>query len=258
MAKGKWNEEYILSAFTLAREGKTIEQIADFLGVTEVTVQKWRKEKPSFHKAIEQGQTEFKNPDGKIFSVSDYIYERLPDDLQPLWEKLELFEKTKSGVEKIDQLLKDKGKRVKQYLFIHAWISSGFILNKALRKVGISGRTFYEWKEQEPEFAELVNQVTFLMRCFIQDRLFEQAFLGDTQVLIFLAKTHLRKWGYSEKVDIDVNMNMTGEVKHIHTASLDLSSVPIELRRQFLEHVRNTKQIESIEVKGDDGNNGTA
>ena len=62
--KPKYNDRYHPEAvYLLALAGKTVEEIAEYFGVTAKTVWEWKKNKKEFREAIEKGR---KEPDEKV------------------------------------------------------------------------------------------------------------------------------------------------------------------------------------------------
>ena len=57
----KYKSEYVEQASKLALLGATDKQIADFFGVNEVTINRWKERHPKFCKSLKEGKAELDN-----------------------------------------------------------------------------------------------------------------------------------------------------------------------------------------------------
>lgn len=163
----KWSDRFYLRAYLLAKDGHDDYEIAQMLGVSHETLQRWKKQSADFRWCFDQARKSGKSHVG----IEDYVHQSLPDDLKQLWEDVCLASKARDSAKRIEHLFKDHGLAVRQHIFLHAYMTS-FDLNHACRVTGINMAVFEKWKEQSPEFGELCD--TWLTR--IEDEYIKSAF----------------------------------------------------------------------------------
>ena len=73
--------------------------------------------------------------------------------------------------------------------------------------LGISRKTFYEWKEKKKKLAEGLEAAEESIIDFAESKLVEHINNDDVQALIFFLRTKGKKRGYVEKTEADVNIN---------------------------------------------------
>jgi hypothetical protein len=156
------------------------------------------------------------------------------ETLRELWDEINECEHLENGVERVEALLKGHGIRARQHLFLYALTQSMFNVSQSLRKLGISRKTFENWVANDPDFAELMDEIHWYKENF-----FEQAFIGrvaagDTHAIIHAVKTKCRSRGYNDKVEIE----HSGTITHENTVSIVDLDLPAETRRQVLDALR--------------------
>lgn len=234
----KFKEEYAIQAYELARAGMSDKKISKMLDVDYSIFKKWKRRHPILAEAVKRG----KDVNGQLNGdgIKDYIYNRLSPELQRLWEKINACEDIPNGIRRIEELLRDQGKRARQHLFVHALIAGNFSVSEACRKVNISRKTFEKWKIFDPYFQELVDEIHWHKKNYLEGALFAKVKEGDTTAIIFANRTFNRDRGYNDKVEMSVEHK--GEVSHM--VSIDSLELPIEVRRQMLEAIRKKRAIE--------------
>ena len=73
--------------------------------------------------------------------------------------------------------------------------------------LGISRKTFYEWKDKKKKLAEGLDEVDESILDWAESKLKEHIQNDDLQALIFFLRTKGKKRGYVEKTEADVNIN---------------------------------------------------
>ena len=73
--------------------------------------------------------------------------------------------------------------------------------------LGISRKTFYEWKDKKKKLAEGLEAADEAILDFAESKLVEHIQNDDVQALIFFLRTKGKKRGYVEKTESDVNIN---------------------------------------------------
>ena len=141
----------------------------------------------------------------------------------------------------MEAILSERGVRVRQQLFVYAFVSSNFSISAALRRVNISRSAFELWKK-DPEFLRLFEELGEMKGDFFEEHLCMLIAGGDTASTIFANRTYNKKRGYSEKIDVD--LNVSGSVQH-NIVNIDSLGLPLKERKQLLSKVRKAKQIES-------------
>lgn len=76
-------------------------------------------------------------------------------------------------------------------------------ITMACDSAGISRQTFYNWKEDDANFKEIVENIDEYLVDFAEHSLFKQIREGNTPATIFYLKTKGRTRGYIEKQEID-------------------------------------------------------
>ena len=240
-----WKDLYIFTAYDLARGGYTQNQIAKAIGVDPATFSRWKKTHIALRQAVRKGHgMKNGNQPGK-FTFRDYVYQRLPDNLQKMWDCLVKMEDAKTGVAKIEAFLEKQGKRARQHLFMHAWTSGNFSLTAACRRVNISKYMFRTWLDDDPDFASLVDTIDEMKKDFFEEHLCMLIQGGDSPATIFANRTYNADRGYSEKMKVETEVVNT-QINVIKIENLNMST---EEKRELLQKVRQArKQVESREV----------
>jgi len=239
MPKRKWCEDYYVTAYELARSGLSDNKIAEAMGVSLGTLRDWRIEFPAFTNAIRRGKAFATKQNGTV-TFRDYVYKRLPPDLRELWDKINACERHTNGIQKIEALFAEQGLRARQHLFLYALTASNFNASLACRKVGISRQTMLDWKERDPSFSVLLDEIDWHKGNFFESALIRAVKEGDTSTIMMANRTFNKNRGYGTKVEVE----HTGEVNHnLNIVNLDAITLPIEVRRQLLEAIKAADKL---------------
>jgi len=90
---------------------------------------------------------------------------------------------------------------------IEIYEKKGCNITATCTALGISRKTFYEWKEKKKKLAEGLEAAEEAIIDFAESKLVEHINNDDVQALIFFLRTKGKKRGYVEKVESDVNIN---------------------------------------------------
>lgn len=101
----------------------------------------------------------------------------------------------------------------KKAKFIKAFIANDTNISKACRECRIARQTFYDWKENDEEFAGLVSDTEEAITDEIEGLLRERVRELDTTAIIFYLKTKGKKRGYVEKQEIKVQDDIEFHLK---------------------------------------------
>jgi hypothetical protein len=234
----RWSADYYVDVYELARAGMPKKQLAKALGIDYRTLNRWMQIRPALRRAYERGFAKSAgHRDGEVqFSFKDYVYQHLPPNLQPIWDELMACEQEGNHQARIDGLLKDQGVRARQHLFIHSLVDSNFNTSRSLRRLGIPRRSFEDWRVNDPEFAELMDQIHEFKKDFFENAFIGRVAAGDTLAILHAARTQLRDRGYNEKVELVM------QHEHKHSLEVDVQledlNLPLDVRRQVLEAIR--------------------
>lgn len=231
----KFNATMYVTAYELARDGFADDFIGRSIGVTGNTFRNWCRQKPALADAVARGRGIHKKTNETTFH--EYIYGHLSPELRDLWDQIHAFEMEKNGVERTALLLANSGTQTRQRLFIHALTQTAFNTSRALRKVGISRRRLEDWCKNDPDFAELVDEIQWHQKNFFESAFVGRVAAGDTSAVIHAVKTKCRDRGYSEKIEIE----HTGTVNHQHTISVTELNLDTETLHKILLAVRAHK-----------------
>jgi len=87
----------------------------------------------------------------------------------------------------------------KKVEFIGALKASYGIITPACEAMKISRQTYYNWREDDPEFAKAADDVQEIQGDYVESKLMQLIDAGDTAAIIYYCKTKLKKRGYTEK-----------------------------------------------------------
>lgn len=236
MPGDKFESTMYVTAYELARDGLSDEQVAKTLGVAGQTFRSWCAKRPALADAVARGR--YRRDPGDEFTFHEYIYRHLSDELRGTWDEINECQDLDNPRERVEALLANHGVRGRQHLFIHALVTSCYNVSKSLRLLAISRKTYEGWRENDPDFLDLINEINWH-----KDNFFEQAFMGrvaagDTNAIIHAAKTKLRHRGYNDKLEIE----LSGTVQHEHTVSIVDLTLPLEVRQAVLTALREHKR----------------
>lgn len=236
--KIKVNMSMLFKVYDYAKEGLSIIAISEFIEISPKTFRR----NVRLMKALKLGRRVYKARKSSDFNMIDYVYKRLPVRLQRVWDEIKAVEKTASGYEKVEVILNKAGTKVRQNLFIHSWVCSNFCLSKALRKVNISRKMFNNWRENDPYFLELINEIEVCKKDFFEEKLCTLVAHNNTKAILHVNKTKNRDRGYGDKTVVEIS----GQVNHQLIKLDELDSLPLEERQKLLDAIKSRrKQIES-------------
>jgi len=242
--KKAYHVKYMIDIYNMVKDGFSDKNMAKHFGITCSCFCNWKKRYKSVQYAIKKATKDRKSVNDMDWS--EYIKNKIPDHLKPLWKEITQFERDASGYDLARQLLKKKPARIRQELLCHAILACNFNMTKALRKTGVTRSMVNYWTENDPEFIQLLNEIKDIKGDLFEEGLFRLVRAGDSGAIIFGNKTLNRKRGYGEHVttSFEANINVTALPLH----ELDLAP---DILRAILEAVNKKKQIDSnvIEAK---------
>ena len=240
----KWNDEYAITTYELAKQGYSGQQIAKMLSITHITFYNWVHSKKILKYAFSKGRKLYKaKEDGKGNGFLEYVNGRLSKPARKIYRKIVRLDKARSGVEAIEELLKDKGKRFRQLIFLHSLVSSNFKIRVALRRANVSHKTFKKWKEEDPEFPDFYEELRFHRGNFFEDALSDLIMMRDPQACRFANETFNADRGYRKQIDMRVDQHSTNEM----VVTIEDLNLTFEQQKELLNAVRR-KPAENVTV----------
>jgi hypothetical protein len=221
------------------------------------TMSAWKKKYPELVYALEKARSTKKAQEENTFQ--EYVYARLPNDLQQLWDKIAYWFEHANGYERITAILSGQTTRARQYLWIHAMVSCNFNASDACHRVCVSRKELIQW-ETEEEFTALMDELQFHKQNFVEGALMDLTAMRNPVAVTFANKTLNKNRGYSEKLHVEHNHSGTIIHKHAHIISVDKLNLPFDVRCQLLDAVRGAKQVTEAEkedapIEDDDADN---
>lgn len=97
-------------------------------------------------------------------------------------------------------------KTISDKRIVKIYLKNNMKIHPTCKALKISVATWYNWLEASPYLKDMVQTAREEIKDRIEKTLIEKAESGDTQILMFLAKTQLRDRGYGEQLE---NQNNT-------------------------------------------------
>jgi hypothetical protein len=242
----KWDNRLYIQIFQLARSGLSDEKIAEAIGYSLIQFRRRKRKDPALKDAIQQGR----NADVPASDqFKDYVYSKLPEELRWVWDEIMSFQETDNAIAKMEELMRDKGKRVKQRLFLYALYHFHFNYEKAMRMLDVSKKELERWT-LEPEFSELLQEIEWHTSQYFGNKAMAMARKGHPAMVKFCAQSldpRFRKRP-SEK---NVNVSVSGQIGHAHVqVNKIMEHLPLEQRKLLLDRIREEKKedIEDAEI----------
>lgn len=173
---------------------------------------------------------------GSRDTLADYVYGHLSDEAKGVWDKLQFWEENEKGVTRqvIEAVFIGKKKQVRQELFLHALVRSGYNASHACHMVGITRFTLNAWRQEE-DFRKLIDEIQWHKKNFFEHALMDLVEQRHPGAVIFVNRTVNQDRGYGERVQID----HSGLDREFSVADLDL---PLEVRKQILDAIRKKRE----------------
>ncbi len=100
-----------------------------------------------------------------------------------------------------------KNKSIDLNKVVEIYEKKGCNVSATCAALGIERRTFYNWKNSEPSFAEAIADADESIIDFCESKLIEQINNGNLTAIIFMLKTKGKKRGYIETVENQLTLN---------------------------------------------------
>lgn len=245
MPAKRYGPKYAVLAYECARDKKGTNKTCEELGISRQCFGNWMRTKKTFKFAVERGRDYAENNLGKNKrNLTDFIYDRLPRDLQKVWDGIHEREKSGSNGRRTAREVERMSTRERQSIFVHALCNTGFNASEASRVTMIPVDTFRQWRKRDKKFALLMKSVEEAQKDFIEGAFMELVGRKDVNAVLFGLRTKLRDRGYDPKVVIQHQVSGTVEHEHKHTITLDMiiNRLPREAKALVLTTVRQLKK----------------
>lgn len=232
----KFKPEMLFTIYEMAKVGSSPTKIADVLGVRRQTMMDWVMNRPEVTAAFEQAKTRRLK---SAQSFQQYVYDRLSPKLRDVWDEIRSFEGERNAQKRVEKILRTKGIRVRQHLFVHSLIHSNFNPSEACRMVNISKSTLEAWVRNDPDFCELLDEINWHKGNYFEGKLVGLVEAGVPSAIIFANRTFNRKRGYGNTLEVNTNI-----VNNTHVVvDIDSLDLPIAVRKAMLDKIRAAKQM---------------
>ena len=131
-------------------------------------------------------------------------------------------------------------------ILLNGWKRNGLTDEQIAENMGISRRTFYNWRNKYPQLEKVTKLGKEHANFAVENALFKKAIGGNTTAMIFRLKNNWRsKYSDSPKTDIELE-----EVKK----RLEIMEIEKQIKKNQLELGSELSgvNIEFIEVKNDE------
>lgn len=237
--KGKWRPEMAFRLYELLKGGLSVTAAAQVMGVRGETALAW-VEKIPLAKAAKAAALAQRDAEKETFA--EYVYKRLPEDLHEAWKEIEEAGNHPNPVQRIEAALRGKGKRGRQYLFVHALVSNNFNVSEASRIVNVDRKTFQIWMKNDEAFGRIIDEIYESRKDLIEGELFRKIKEGDTSAILFASRTLNKDRGYGDSKTIKVDQTTT----HRHMIDIDELDLSLEVRKAILEAIRRKSSPEAL------------
>lgn len=233
--KQVWKDSLSFVIYELAKLNVSESKMAVLMGVSKLTLRRWKKDKRLVRLALKAAEKFLENNKAAEQKRTAF-YQALPKELQDVWsDMLMIMKEGINPLRKIDYILRDKGTKARQHLFFHALVELNMNVNAAMRINNLDKKVIDYWIESDFEFAGLFNQIKWYKQNFYEAALIRLVDAGDSAATIFANKTYNRDRGYNEKHEIQIN----GAVQHTGFSLDDLlDDLSVEAQSEILEAIR--------------------
>lgn len=254
--KKRYSTDVLVDYIILILQGFNKTKITEITGIRNLTYQRWMKQHPEFLRAVEKATNTYEQQrSSSVKDLKEFIYGRLPPDLQEIWNDIQnahigTSTDKQNTLDTVEKMLKEKPTQAQQALWLHAYFSFNFSQYEACRVTSITIDEVRGWKKQ-PEFLGLVKEIDNIRDDFFEASFLQLAREGNPYIVGMAAKSRLAKRGYNPSTDVNINGNIT------HTHAVDLKKLEpylkpatiddlLEANRQYL--LKNAEEQEVIET----------
>lgn len=236
----RWNVdlEFILAFYDAYLREKNLQKVAASLEIRPWNLQDLIKKHPELQQAKEAADR------NRVKSkLANYALSHLSPECRKIWNKLESLD----TYEEIDELFKGKSVRLRQQLFCHAILHTGYDVSKACSLVGINRGVMNKWRD-DLEFMAMLEEVQFHKKNFFENGIVALCHDLHPGALIFANRTINADRGYNEKLEITGQKQVLGPVTDFDISDLELD---LETQRKILAAIEKWKKTHAVELEED-------
>lgn len=247
MKQKRYDPKFAVDIYMFARMGYSNTQMKTVLGFTKIDL--WIQRFPEVKYALEQARNS-KKPrtakEPKVETLQEYVYRQMPASLKVIWDEIDASLNQDLAQEKIESILSNHSERVRQHLWLHAMIYTNFNQSEASRRVNVSKTTLDRWKDQDPNFPKLIEELQWHKKNYFEAGLIELVAERHPLAVIFANKTLNADRGYSDKLTV----THQGEVTHNHNHVVKISELglPLEVMIMIRDRIKALKTVKPIEL----------
>lgn len=147
--------------------------------------------------------------------------------------------KSSPKTQKMSRAMMQRAKEQKiKSAFLKAMSATLGNISSACEQVGISRQTFYNYRDEDPEFANALLENDEGVTDYVETKLLQQIKEGNTSATIFYLKTKGKKRGWVEGHEINANIN--GNVETMPDLSA-LNDDEVEMFAKLYKKARSNK-----------------
>lgn len=235
--------EQYAEVYELAKAGMSDKDIAEHLKTRKGTFRRMKERIPALNALVEAGrkQAVHTGSAGHGDDLENYVYGHLPPKVQEHWDRIMKVwrsdlkgKKRRVALQEALAPTAQASKNVRQGLFVHAMLRTGFNGTKACIMSGVPYRTYQAWLKYDPHFQHLLDEVDWHRVNFFKNAFHRLVKKGVPSAVIHAVKSQVP--GYGTKLQIETHR--TNEDK-VSLEDLDLDP---KVMKELLKAVRSRKQ----------------
>lgn len=224
IAPEKYGEVY-----ELVKTGLSDKDVAERFGLKKSHLREQRDKDKALDSLITTARQMTRPRGAGEGNFEEYVYGHLDPRARKHWDKIMEVWKSKASPDRRDKLrqvlkgTQNASKNVRQGLFVHAWIKTGFNGTQASMLSGVPYRTYMAWAKFDPHFQHLLEEIDWHRKNFFESALIKLVRKGNPAAVVHAAKTQLADRGYGTKVEF------TGQMTHTHEDRVTVEDLNLDL-----------------------------
>jgi len=172
-----------------------------------------------------------------------YVFKHLSPEAQKTWKELKFWSEHSGGQVQIMHILRNRGRKIRQELFIHALVSTHYDTSRALSMTGLAKSTLDHWVKQDFHFSQLMDEIQWHKKNFFEKAMMDLVADRNPLATVWVNKTVNADRGYSEKIQVQHSIADAG----FTFEELDLDA---DTRRKVLDAIRKRQALKAGEGNG--------
>jgi hypothetical protein len=213
----------------------TTHKVAMALKKNWLDIDKWVKQWPDYAAAKDRA-----NRLRSKQTFANYVLGKLSKESQDVWSEIQFWRDSEKRGEKVEEILADRPVRLRQELFIHALLHGNYNISNACVAVGVSRTQMEHWRDEDPDFRKLLEEVHMHKKDFFEGMLVHSVRDMEISSILFVNRTLNADRGYSEKFTVKHELGDSGGV------DIDALELDVDTRRKLLAAIRAKEQKENV------------